>query len=44
MFLHALQLATAINLKSVFDLSNIACLPIGAVNNSIMNGKIRAMP
>ena len=44
MFFHALQLAILIILKLVFYLWYSALLPIRAVNNSVMNAKIRAMP
>jgi len=42
--LHALQLSIPINLESVFYISSIVFLPIRAVNNSVMNVKICAMP
>ena len=44
MFLHALQLAISINLESVFYLWYIVYLSVTAVNNSIMNAEISAMP
>jgi len=43
-FLHAGQLAISINLESVFYLWYIVFVHIRAVSNSIMNGKIHAMP
>jgi len=43
-FLHALQLSISINLESVFDVRYIVFLSILAVNNSVMNPEISAMP
>ena len=44
MFLHALQLVISINFELVFYLWYLEFLPITAVNNSVMNKEICALP